>query len=151
MGRWLTIQVKAADFSKQHDGNNWLGFGYSTNYLREGKSFFNSKDSPLLADIVVAVGYKENASQCVVQPVAFAEKLCRVLYSIPARKRDTMKLGKRSQTFPIYLCFDANRVPHRQHHERIKRNLRAFQDKWQILNAPIQKLRKSASWVRTEP
>ncbi|MDF0584954.1 hypothetical protein [Bradyrhizobium yuanmingense] len=148
--RRVTIQVKTTDFEKQRRSGNWMGFGYSTNYLRDSKSFFNSKNSPLLADIVVAVGYVENACKFVVLPVALAEKLCRrhanYWFGVPARKRETLKLGKRSFTFPIYLCFSANRKTHRGHHEQMKRNLQAFADRWDVLDVPIEKLHKRTLW-----
>jgi len=73
----VSIQIKTTDAEKQHSHSLWLGFGYSTGYIRENKPIFNSKRSPLIADVVVAVSYTPNASKFVVLPVAFAEKLCR--------------------------------------------------------------------------
>ena len=49
----VSIQVKTTDASSQHSHSHALGFGYATNYLRDGKSVFNSKPSPLIADIVI--------------------------------------------------------------------------------------------------
>jgi hypothetical protein len=147
----VSIQVKATDTEKQHSHSQWLGFGYSTAYVRDKKPIFNSKVSPLIADVVLAVSYKSNASRFVVLPVAFAEKLCRTHIdywsSVPAKKReDGGKLGQRSDSFPIFLCFDSAPRVHTVHHERMKRNLLAFENKWSILSEPIDNLHDPKTW-----
>jgi hypothetical protein len=149
----VSIQVKATDLAKQRDGSEWLGFGYATSYLRDRNKIFNSKKSPLVADVIVGVGYKENASRFIVMPVAFAEKLCRLnarfWYGVPAKKRDTGKLGKRSHSFPNYLCFTATRKVHSKHHERIKRNLNNFENAWYLLEETVEKLHTPSAWPLT--
>jgi hypothetical protein len=146
----ISIQVKTTDFYKQRPNVEWLQFGYSTGFLRDGKPIFNSKTSPIVADVIVGVGYRENAARFVVLPVALAEKLCRVhanfWFSVPAKKRDTGKMGKRSQTFPIYLCFTASPKPHSRHHERMKRNLIKYENAWDILDEPADKLHDKGAW-----
>jgi hypothetical protein len=148
--RRVSIQVKATDFAKQRANSEWLGFGYSTAYLRDKRNIFNSKISPIIADVVVAVGYRENASRFVIMPVAFAEKLCRLhaLYwsRVPAKKRTTGKKGTRSQSFPLYLCFTATRKTHARHHERIKRNLRKYENAWHVLEKSTDKLHDRKAW-----
>jgi hypothetical protein len=62
------------------------------------------------------------------------------------KKRDTGMMGKRSHTFPIYLSLSAERLPHRKHHERMKRNLQKFEDAWEILSEPIAKQRDPKAW-----
>jgi hypothetical protein len=61
--RRVSIQVKTTNAQKQHtvalneDAAGWLNFGYATGYLRDKKPIFNSKDSPLIADVVIAVSF----------------------------------------------------------------------------------------------
>ncbi len=75
--RRVSVQVKTTDATTGHSHSNSVGFGYATAYLREGKPIFNSKPSPLVADVVVGVKYDSEKSRFVVMSVAFAEKLCR--------------------------------------------------------------------------
>ena len=100
----VSIQVKTTDFAKQRVNSEWLQYGYSTAYLRDKHDIFNSKKSPIVADVIIAVGYKEIASRFVVMPVAFAEKLCRLhanyWFRVPAKKRTSGKMGRRSKIFP---------------------------------------------------
>lgn len=148
--RRTSIQVKTTASEKQRDNSQWLQFGYSTNYLRDRKSFFNSKKSPLIADVIVAVSYRPNASRFVVLPVALAENLCRChadyWYRVPAKKRKTGKMGERSKIFPIYLCLNAFRKSHGAHHERMKRNISKYENAWKILSEPIEKLHDPKAW-----
>ena len=141
----VAIQVKTTDASKQSDRSQWLGFGYSTGYLKNEKAIFNSKDSPLIADVVVAVYCMTGDSRFVVMPVAFAEGLCRshCKYWHSVRKRDGTE---RSQSFPIYLCYKARPKEHREHHEKIRRNLIAFDNSWDVLTEPIDKLHDPSAW-----
>src|SRR5438046_401757 len=37
----VSIQVKTTETEKQHSHSQWLGFGYSTGYLRDKKPIFN--------------------------------------------------------------------------------------------------------------
>lgn len=147
----VSIQVKATDTEKQHSHSQFLGFGYSTGYVRDKKPFFNSKRSPLIADVIIAVSYRSNASRFVVLPVALAERLCRAhadyWSAIPAKKRDDGgKLGQRSDSFPIFLCFDSSPRTHTRHHERIKRNLHAFENRWGVLSEPLDRLHDAKAW-----
>lgn len=146
----VAIQVKTTDFSKQTMNSEWLQFGYATGFLRDDKNIFNSKVSPIIADVIVGVGYRDGASRFVVLPVALAEKLCRLharyWSRVPARKRATGKLGKRSDSFPLYLCFTASRKTNSRHHDRIKRNVEKFEDAWSILKKSPEKLHDPKSW-----
>jgi hypothetical protein len=147
----VSIQIKTTDAGKQQSHSLWLGFGYSTGYLRDNKPIFNSKRSPLIADVVIAVSFTPNASKFVVLPVAFAEKLCRAHAKywsrVPAKKRDNGgKLGQRSDSFPLYLCFTKSPKTNTAHHKRMLRNLHAFTDKWSVLNEPIEKLHDAKLW-----
>ena len=141
----VAIQVKTTDASKQSDSSQWLGFGYSTGFLKNGKPIFNSKDSPLIADVIVAVYCRTNKPCFVVMPVAVAEELCclhcRYWYSVP--KWDGTE---RSPSFPIYLCYSAQRKEHQEHHEKIRLNLEAFDNAWDVLTEPIDKLHDRGSW-----
>ncbi len=141
----VSIQVKTTDAYTPHSHSKWLGFGYSTGYLRDKKPIFNSKESPLLADVVIGVSYTPGKSRFVVMPVAFAEVLCQRHCNYWSSIR-TKGGRKRSDSFPIYLCFAAERKPHKKHHERIKRNLLKFEDAWHILSEPVAKLHDPKKW-----
>jgi hypothetical protein len=81
--RRVSIQVKTTNAETQHtialnrDVAGWLGFGYATGYLRDGKPIFNSKNSRLIADVVIVVSFHPQKSRFVVMPIAFAEIFCR--------------------------------------------------------------------------
>lgn len=141
----VSIQVKTTDAHKQHSHSQWLGFGYSTGYLKNKKRIFNSKESPLVADVIVGVSYRAKGSRFVVLPVAFAEKLCRhhckYWTKVPKRTGE-----QRSHSFPIYLCFEAKPKTHVPHHARIRRNLLAFENAWNVLTEPIDKLHDRQAW-----
>jgi hypothetical protein len=150
----VSIQVKA---TKKQPRSQWLQFGYATGYLRaktsptnaSGAKIFNAKDSPLIADVVVSVmSDYPGASRFVVMPVAFAEALCRLhcdyWSSVPAKT----VTGKRSDSFPIYLCFEADLKTHAhaKHHELIKRNILKFEDAWDVLSETVSKLHDPKRW-----
>ncbi len=140
----VSLQVKTTNVKSGHSHSQSLSFGYATGYLRDGKPIFNSKPSPLVADVVVGVGY-DSPPRFVVMPVAFAEKLCRkhCNYWFTVRK----KSGEiRSASFPIYLRFTAAGGAHAQHNEEMKRNLSAFQDRWDLLSEPIERLHDETAW-----
>jgi len=143
----VSIQVKTTDAENKHSHSQSLGFGYSTSYLRDAKSIFNSKDGPFLADIVVGVACLGSTSRFVILPVAFAEKICRVhldwWFGVPTRT-DT---GKRSHSFPIYLNFSGEPISHRDHHMRMRRNLEAYEGRWDLLSAPVERLHDGAYWA----
>jgi hypothetical protein len=154
--RRVSIQVKTTDASKQRvksqvaEVAEWLNFGYSTGYLSEGKSIFNSKKSPLIADVVIAVSYFPQKSRFIVMPVGFAETLCRLhcdfWNSVPTK---TAK-GQRSKTFPIYLPFAANRKIHVNHFDRIKRNVLKFESNWSVLSEDVDRLHDPDKWLLME-
>lgn len=141
----VSIQVKTTNSVKKHSHRDCLGFGYSTGYIREKATIFNSKTSPLVADIVVGVSYDPKEPRFVPLPVGFAEKLCRfhVDYwqSVPTRGG-----GRRSDSHPIYLCFKSARKTHAEHHQRIQRNLLYYENRWDLLNEPIDKLHDENAW-----
>lgn len=143
--RRVSVQVKTTDATTGHGNSDSVGFGYATAYLREGKSIFNSKPSPLVADVVVGVRYDSGNSRFVVMPVAFAEKLCRFhcdyWYSVPTRNG-----GKRSSSFPIYLRFAGGGKIRAKYNEKVSRNILAFEDRWEILSEPINKLHDEGAW-----
>ena len=140
----VSLQVKTTT-GKGHRHSHSLGFGYSTGYLADGNTVFNSKRSPLIADVVVGVSYLENDSRFVVMPVAFGEKLCEYhsdyWYNVPTRSG-----GKRSSSFPIYIALSGTQKAHREHHEKMKRNLLAFEDAWDLLGEPISRLHDDTAW-----
>ena len=122
---------------------------YATGYLRDGSPVFNSKDSPLIADVVIGVSYQPKGSRFVVMPVAFAEALCRLHCDYWA-KVPTRAGGTRSPSFPIYLRFTRDQQTHRRHHERVKRNLAVYEDAWHILAEPVERLHDPETWALIE-
>lgn len=142
----LAIQVKTTDADRAHSHRHALSFGYSTAYVREKKPIFNSKESPLIADIVVGVSYSQLRSRFVVLPVALAEVLCRrhVDYWHSIGTRTTS--GQRSDSFPIYLCFTKHPKVHVEHYACMMRNVAAYEGKWHILDEPVEKLHDTAAW-----
>ena len=143
--RRVSLQVKTTDAKTGHSHSNSVGFGYATAYLREGKPVFNSKPSPLVADVVVGVKYDSGNSRFVVMPVAFAEKLCRFhcdyWYSVPTRSG-----RKRSPSFPIYLLFEGGSKLHPEYNEKVSRNILVFENQWDILSEPIDRLHDEEAW-----
>lgn len=140
----VAIQVKTTK-GTGHSHAGFLGFGYATSHLKDGTPVFNSKDSPLEADVIVGVHYVREASRFVVLPVAVAEHLCRehakYWYNTPLLN------GKvRTTNFPLYLCFTHSPGTHSKHHERMKRNLIAFENAWNVLSDPVDKLRDVKAW-----
>lgn len=150
--RRVSIQVKTTDASKQRvksrvaEVAERLNFGYSTGYLSDGKSIFNSKNSPLIADMVIAVSYSPHKSRFIVMPVGFAETLCRLhcdfWNSVPTKSAK----AQRSRTFPIYLPFAANRQMHREHFDRLKRNVLRFENEWSVLSEDVDSLHDPNRW-----
>ncbi len=51
----VSIQVKTTDAGSGNSHSGSLGFGYASGYLRDRSPVFNSKESPLIADVVVGV------------------------------------------------------------------------------------------------
>ena len=140
----VSLQVKTTNAKSGHSFSHSLSFGYATRYLRNRESIFNSKPSPLWADVIVGVHY-DSSPRFVVLPVALAEKLCRChcdyFYSVP--KRDSTK---RSPSFPIYLRLFGTATAHSGQHEKIKNNLLAFENRWGLLSKPVDLLHAHTAW-----
>ena len=123
-----------------------LSYGYATGYLRDKKPILNSKNSPLIADVVIAVSYHPQKTRFVIMPVAFAEKLCCIhcdyWSSVPTKTG-----GKRSLAFPIYLPFTVDRRQvHVEHFTRMKRNVLKYENAWDILSEDVGKLHDPKKW-----
>jgi|GEM_PF-2512984 len=142
----IMIQVKATNGLQSNSHGDFLGFGYSTGYLRDKLPIFNAKDSPLIADVVIGVRYIQVQTRFVVMPVALAEKLCRLhcdyWFKVPTRT----KTGKRSESFPVYLAFTRTPEAHGEHHDRIRKNLLAFENAWHVLDDEPDRLRNPEAW-----
>lgn len=140
----VSLQVKTTA-GEGHSHANCLGFGYATKYLQDGKNIFNSKESPLIADIIVGLNYLPNNLQYFLMPAAFAEKICRLHcdYWTDIPKKDRKR---RSSSFPIYLRIDGSHKTHQQYHDRIKRNLHLYKDAWHILSEPSERLHDLDYW-----
>ena len=140
----VSLQVKTTNVKSKHSHSQSLSFGYATGYLRDGKPIFNSKPSLLVADVIVGVGY-DSPSRFVVMPVALAEKLCREHCDYWSKVRK--KSGEiRSTSFPIYLRFAEAIGVHARHNKKMKRNLLAFEDRWDLLSEPIDQLHDKTAW-----
>jgi hypothetical protein len=142
----VAIQVKTTK-GFGHSHCNDLGLGYTTGYVGGG-SFFNSKEGPLVSDVVVGVSYEPGASRFVVMPVAFAEALCRFHcdYWRATPTRDGSDTGTRSASFPLYIAFKKVRRTHTEHHSALQRNLLAFEDRWEMLAEPVDRLHDPSAW-----
>jgi hypothetical protein len=92
----VALQVKTT----AHSG--CFGFGRATRYLRDGQSIFTSVESPIIADVVVAVKLGSEGARYLVLPVVLAEALCRLhcdwWFAMPMQNGEA-----RSRSFPIYL------------------------------------------------
>jgi len=147
----VSIQVKTTDAITQHTHSKAFGFGRAKAYLNskfldDVVPFFNSKESPLIADVIIGVLYNSDNRQFVILPVAMAEKLCRAhadyWYTKPKMDGTT-----RSPSFPVYLQFDEIRIHHKLHDTMINLNLRRFVDKWDILDLPTDTLHDPKEWI----
>jgi hypothetical protein len=143
----VSIQVKSTDASSGHSHAHCLGFGSASAYLGGG-SVFNGKESPIVADVVVGVGYQPGGSRFAVMPVAFAEAICRLHcdYWAGVPKRESGGGGQRSNSFTIYLPFTKVQGTHVEHHSRIQRNPLAFEDRWDVLAEPVDRLHDPRAW-----
>lgn len=146
----VSIQVKTTDANGGHSHSKSLGFGYASGYLKEKTSIFNSKPSPLIADVVVGVSLNGEATRFVVLPIALAEMLCRLhcdyWYSI--RKKDG---NERSGSFPIYLSFMGEERAHVDFHRKVRANLAKYENAWSILGLPTEELHDGRKWKIIEP
>lgn len=141
--RRVAIQVKTS--TSPRGGHSWLFFGYAASFLRTGKPIFNSKNSPLIADVVIAVSYYSAGSAFVVFPVALAEKLC-ALHATYWNSVPTKKQAERSAAFPIYLPLNAERKTHPEHYARLRRNVQPYLNAWHILKEDVEKLHDPKRW-----
>ena len=77
--------------------------------------------------------------------VSFAEKLCRFhcdyWYSVPTRTG-----GKRSTSVPIYIRFAGGGEKHQEYNEKVRRDILAFEDSWDILPEPVSRLHDEEAW-----
>ena len=145
----VSLQVKTANnVTSENPDSLSLTFGYyGTGYLHGSKPMFNSKTSPLVADIVVGVSYG-TSSRFMVLPVALAEKLCRkhfdYWYSVP--KKDG---SQRSPHFPSisvsrYRLMILIIMDHTG--KEMERNFLAFENRWELLSEPVDCLHDGAKW-----
>ena len=141
----VALQVKTTNAYNRHSHSDYLHMGYATDFLEKKRSIFNSKESPIMTDIVVGVIYNKEKSRFIVMPVAFAEKICRFHCKYWSGIK-TKKMGKRSNSFPIKLCLNANPKAHSKHHEKIKKSLLRFENRWDYLSWSIEKLHDKRLW-----
>jgi hypothetical protein len=146
----VAIQVKAGS-GWGHSHAKYLHLGRALSYLRDGKSVFNSKVSPLISDVVIAVVCgKEAGSRFVVMPIAFAETIARAHADYWYRVATRTESGQRTDRFPIYVNLFAEPKAHGKHHMRMARNAARFEDRWDILEQPLDRLHKTAAWPLDE-
>ena len=139
-----TIQVKTTN-AEEGSHKDCLFLGRAEAWLNFKTPFFNSKQGPIKANVVILVHARRGGSRFVVLPVALAEKIAQLSveawYSVP--KLDG---GKRSAGFDARLPFT-----------RTKRNpttidllsrdaLLAFENRWDILDAPAEALNDERVW-----
>lgn len=148
----VSLQVKTSMGGGSHSHSDCLHLGNAGGFLRSKTPFFNSKSSPLKADIVVGVSYQPTGSSFFVMPVAYAEALCvrhsRYWSSVPKQDRN-----RRSDGFPIYISFiggGRERRAHTNYHAKTQRDLEAFRDRWSVLREPLSRLHDPKAWPRLE-
>ena len=143
--RRLMLQIKTTDGRSSNSHSDCLGFGNAGNYGKNGTPIFNSKKSPLIADVVVGVHYLQDKNRFVVLPVGLAEKICQFhcnyWFKVPKKNNE-----KRSPSFQIYLAFLKSPKTHSEHHNRIIRNLRDYENAWHVLDIDPEKLRDPNEW-----
>jgi hypothetical protein len=143
--RRVLLQVKTTNAMRKHAHSHCIGFGYATNYLRNGGSIFNSKVSPLIADVVVGVHYNSLSSRYVVLPIGFAENLCNTQvdwwHKVPLKRG-----GQRTTNFPMYICFTKIPGVHVEMHTKLMNNLLRFENAWHLLGESPDKLRDPEFW-----
>lgn len=141
----ISIQVKTTNAFHKHAHSDFLGFGYATSYLQKGNPVFNSKQSPLIADIIVAVHYHPSNPRFVVMPVGYAERLCQThidyWYKIPLKSG-----GQRTTNFPIYLSFTRTPSTHTEHHAKMRSEVLKYENAWHIMDESPEKLRDPHHW-----
>jgi hypothetical protein len=144
----VSIQVKTTNAYHKHAHSDFLGFGYASSHLQKETPVFNSKLSPLIADIIVAVHYHPTTPRFVVMPVGYAELLCQAhikhWYDIPLKKG-----GRRTTNFPIYLSFSRAPSTNTEHHLRMMNGLLKYENAWNIMKESPDQLRDPACWSLT--
>ena len=148
----VSLQVKTANNATSASTRSLsVAFGYyGTGYVHGAKLMFNSKPSPLVVDIVVGVSYGASP-RFVVLPVALAEMLTRKHfdYWYPVPKKDG---SQRSPSFPFHLRFPIESGhPHLAHLRMIERHLLAFENHWELLSEPPNRLHDKAEWSLHTP
>jgi hypothetical protein len=140
----LSLQVKTTNAQSSHSHKHCLYFGYVKNWPESSSAIFNSKESPLIADIIIGVHYNKLKPRYVIMPIGFAENICREHADFWAAvpKKNTEK----HKTFSLYLCFTKATSTNTEHHERIMRNLKRFEDKWHYLSESPDVLRDTKKW-----
>ena len=133
----VSLQVKTTNNEKSPHAPV-LTFGFSTGYLSHHKPVFNSKPSPLMADIIVGVSYAATSPRFVVLPVALAEKLCREkcdLWNSTPKKDGT----KHSPSFPIKFFLTKRGGAFARFDGKMTEILLSFEDRWDLLSKPIDR------------
>lgn len=138
------IQVKTTN-GEHGLHSHCMYLGRAEGWLTSRTHFFNRKDGPLSASVVVLVNAKRIRSRFVVLPVALAEKMARISveqwYSVP--KKD----GKvRSAGFDARLPFTRLKQNSPEVDQFLQTTLMAFEDRWDILNGSIEKLNDEEVW-----
>ena len=126
------IQVKTSHAQTGGSHPYSLHLGRAGGFLRAGSAFFNSKDGPLAADLIVGVYYRPSAARFFVLPVSIAEELCQrhALYWSSVTKRSG---GQRDASFPVYIPFNHPGHAHAKHLRELAEMLGSFEDRWDLL------------------
>ena len=140
----ISIQVKTTNAAKKHVHSDHIGLGFTSDKSLDGGPVFNSKASPLIADVVVAVRYQMPQSKFVVLPVGLAENLCAkyIKYLKELPKKD----GKTRKGFGIYLPYLTVSKKHETLGTSISTKLKEFEDRWDILKEEPEILRDPSKW-----
>ena len=138
------IQVKTTDAEKGSH-KHCLFMGRAEGWLTKGTPFFNAKPGPLKASVVVLVHAQREGSRFVVLPVGLAEQMARLdveqWFAVP--KLDGSKRSAGFDARPAFTHLRKQSLPTEMF---MQNTLLAFENRWDVLDASIEKLNDAAAW-----
>ena len=138
------VQVKTTN-GEFGSHSHCLYLGRAEEWLKHKVRFFNRRAGPLQASVVVLVLAKRRGSRFVVLPVAVAEVIAQSAverwHVVP--KKDG---APRSAGFDARIPFDRLPRKPRDWDEPLQQILLAFENRWDVLEAPLEKLHQATKW-----
>lgn len=143
------IQVKTTDAEKGSH-SHCLFMGRAEGWLSSRTPFYNAKSGPLRCSVVVLVHASRVRSRFVVLPVGLAEQLARAVvehwYKIPRRDG-----AQRSAGFDARPRFTRLSKEVTEREIAVQKILLSFEDRWQILEHPVDELQNPRVWKAPLP